>query len=350
MKKLSNKISGYHITLLALLLLEACIPLNLPVSNSPAPDLPINIPPEPTTLPISTPTPTEIPPTAIVSSEELSSVHLEQPLLTLTAQSAVLLNAQTGDVLYDQQSHQRMFPASTTKIMTALLALEYFRPDERLMVGEEANLAWTASRLDAQKAGLLYGQELTVKELLYGLMLISGSDAAFVLAVNAARRDCDDIFMPVDQAIEHFTDLMNQRASALGAVETNFVNPDGYHNPNHYSTAYDLALIAQQAMQDPIFREIVSTTSYSTAPIATDNGSYSKTWENTNRLINVEDEHYYPAATGIKTGTTTEAGYCLVSSGQFGNETVIAVVLNSTQEGVWSDSVTLLESARDQTH
>jgi D-alanyl-D-alanine carboxypeptidase (penicillin-binding protein 5/6) len=278
----------------------------------------------------------------------LSIVNRGQPTPdNLDARSAVLIDAQSGGVLSEKRAVQKMYPASTTKIMTALLALEYFKPDEWITVGDEINLAWTGSRLDAQKAGLEYGQELTMKELLYGLLLPSGSDAAFVVAVNVARRESGDDFMPIDQAVEHFSYLMNARARELGAVDTNFVNPDGYHDPHHYSTAYDLALIARQAMQESQFRKIVSTSLYKALEVSDAGGNAGKYWANTNRLIDRQDEQYYPAANGIKTGTTPEAGYCLISSAMFGQKLAIAVVLDSTQEGVWSDSVTLLDYAKD---
>lgn len=273
-----------------------------------------------------------------------TAVVLDLPDLDLQAQSVVLLD---GEVMYGNNAHQKMYPASTTKIMTAVLALEYFPPDEVIRVGDEANLTWTADRLDAQKAGLYYGQELTMKELLYGLLLVSGSDAAFTIAVNVAKRESDNDRLSDDQALTHFAELMNQKARSIGAVETNFTSPDGMQDVNHYSTAFDLALIAKYAMQDARFREIVATPIYSTAETVTSSGGiYSRTWENTNRLIQPNDEQYYALANGIKTGTTFEAGHCLISSAMVQDNLVIAVVLNSTQDGVWSDSKKLLDYAQ----
>ncbi|GAP14096.1 D-alanyl-D-alanine carboxypeptidase [Longilinea arvoryzae] len=297
----------------------------------------------PTSAPSATPTPTPepVPPTA------QPVVYLEQDPLALAAQSAILIDAQSGTVLYEKAAHRRMFPASTTKIMTALLALEYFDRDEVIWVGDEVNLAWTKFRLDAQKAGLLYSQEIGMEDLIYGLMLVSGSDAAFVIAVNVARRESGDAFMPIDQAVERFCGLMNERARELGALDTNFTSPDGYQDSNHYSTAYDLALIARAAMQDDRFRKIVDVAYYRPAGSETDTGTFSQAWSNTNRLLDREDAVFYAPATGIKTGTTDEAGHCLVSSAEFDGAGAIAVVLDSTAEGVWSDSVSLLEYARE---
>lgn len=347
----------YSIALMSLLLLQACSPTIPIAAEAPAGVLP-TLPAEETSAPVSTHK-QELTPAAAVTAtptaaaatktpEEPPAAGLEPPPLNLVGQSAVLIDAESGDILFDKNARQRMYPASTTKIMTAHLALKYLKPDEIITVGEEANLAWAGDRLEAQKAGLNYGQELTVKELLYGLMLASGSDAAITLAVNTARRESGDYSMSAGRALSYFASLMNAEAAAAGAVETNFTNPDGIHDPNHYSTAYDMALIARLAMQDAQFREIVATTDYQTAEFVTASGGvYSRHWENTNRLIQPDDDHYYAPATGIKTGTTQEAGNCLVSSALVQDRLVIAVVLGSLPESIWSDSVLLLEYARN---
>ena len=293
---------------------------------------------------IATPTGTPISTSTAVPA---TSAPYELLNLDLQAESAILLDATTGKVLYAKSAHQKTYPASLTKVMTAILALEYFKANENIRIGDEAHLAWTSERLDATKAGLNYGQKLPMKELLYGLLLASGSDAAIIIAVNVAKRVSGIDFLPNDQALTNFYALMNQKAKSIGALETNFRSPDGIQDPSHYSTAYDLALIAQYAMQDPQFRKIVSAPTY-TAQIVTQAGEMdSRAWGNTNLLIRPQNEHYYTPANGIKTGTTLEAGHCLISSAMVGGKLVIAVVLNSTQEGVWSDSVTLLEYAKD---
>lgn len=327
--------------LLMLLFLAACQTTSAHPAVSATPATP-SVTPTGTNSPA--PPPTLIPASA---TPDLSAIRYEQSGLALAAQSAVLIDAQSGEALLEKDPHRLLYPASTTKIMTALLALEYFEPDEMLWVGDEVNLAWTRFRLDAQKAGLLYGQEISMRELLYGLMLASGSDAAFVIAANVARRERQDDWLPVDQAIVRFCELMNQRAREIGALDTNFTSPDGFQDSNHFSSAYDLAVIAREAMQNPLFREIVRSETYQPAEHDAQNGVFSVFWRNTNRLLDPADADYYAAANGIKTGTTTEAGYCLVSSAEFDGQTYIAVALNSTQEGVWSDSVALLEYARE---
>ncbi|HEX2979792.1 MAG TPA: D-alanyl-D-alanine carboxypeptidase, partial [Anaerolineaceae bacterium] len=310
----------YITTVTLLLMLAGCIPTQANMVETRAVILPTfsaTSTPANTATPAPTTSAPDEPPTAAEGAD-----------LDLEARSAVLMNATTGEILFEKNVHQQMYPASTTKIMTALLALDYFKTDEIIRVGDEANLTWAADRSEAQKAGLFYGQELTMKELLYGLLLPSGSDAAFSIAVNVARRASEDDYLPDHQALTYFAALMNQKAVSLGAEQTNFTNPDGIQDPNHYSTAYDLALIAQAAMQDPQIREIVATPVYQTAQTVNSPGeAFSRSWENTNRLIQPEDEHYYPPANGIKTGTTEEAGHCLVSSAMLGSDLLIAVVL-----------------------
>ncbi len=331
---------------LSVLCLNACNSVNLSPAITPTAHL-ATVTPTLTETPIREPSPTPTPTPEPASLTSQPVVYLEPDPLGLSAQSAILIDAQSGVALYEKDAHRRMFPASTTKIMTALLALEYFDLEEVIWVGDEVNLAWTQFRLDAQKAGLLYSQEISMEDLLFGLMLVSGSDAAFVIAVNVARRESGDAFLPIDQAVKRFCGMMNERARELGAVETNFTSPDGYQDPNHYSTAYDLALIARAAMQDDRFRKIVGAAFYRPAVSQTDTRSFTQSWTNTNRLLDREDTAFYTPATGIKTGTTPEAGYCLVSAAEFEGASAIAVVLDSTQEGVWSDSVSLLEYARE---
>ena len=302
--------------------------------------------PSETSLPSITATSSITPTIDVPATVQVLNVLYEQSNLDLQAESALLMDAQTGQVFLEKNARQRMFPASTTKIMTALLALEYLDMEETLMVGEEVNQAWTKLRINAQKAGLEYGQEISVKDLLHGMLLMSGSDAAFVLAYQTAQRESGGMYMDVNQAITHFSELMNAMAQELGAFDTHFVNPDGFQDPEHYSTAYDLAMIARAAMQNRDFRSIVETPTYLSAELEFVNGTYPLRWDTTNRLLDVNDMHYYAPANGIKTGTTEEAGYCLVSSAVFDERLVIAVVLNSGVENVWTDSISLLEYAR----
>lgn len=253
----------------------------------------------------------------------------------IEAKAAILLEASTGAVLFAQAPHQRMYPASTTKILTALLATETGDLDEIVTVGPELYLVAPNSSL----AYLEVGDTLTLRDLVYGLMLPSGNDAAYVIAVHLARRQ-EGQNLPVLQAIQVFSRMMNQRAQALGATESNFTCPDGFHADDHYTTAYDLALIAQAAMKLPFLREVVATPEYTAASWQ---GGKPRRWENNNLLIDADSEAFYPAATGLKTGYTGPAGFCLVSAASDKDLSLIAVNLKTSLLGRWSDSRALLD-------
>ena len=254
-------------------------------------------------------------------------------------QGEILINQDNGQMLFGRNEHVIFYPASTTKILTALVVLENEDLDWVVTVGDEINLLSP----DASRAGLYVGEQITVRELLYALMLPSGNDAAYTLAVDLGRRLNNDESMQARDAMTVFAALMNQTAQELGTQNSNFINPDGYHHPDHYSTAYDMALIAREAMQNPDFKQIVGTSTYpAPAGVSLDNKQVPA-WENTNRLLNKEDLYYFADATGIKTGHTSQAGYCLVSSASRQERKLIAVVLNSTESGVLSSSTRLLE-------
>ena len=158
------------------------------------------------------------------------------------------------------------------------------------------------------------GEELTIKDLLYALLLPSSNEAANVLAIHIAG------------SIDSFASMMNTKAMDLGCKNTHFVNPNGVHDDNHYSTAYDLSLIAKEAMKNDIFRQIVSTASY-TLPNSNKYSRIDRTLITTNDLIKKQSNNYYEYAIGIKTGFTTPAKNCLVSSATKDGKTLIAVVL-----------------------
>ncbi len=285
--------------------------------------------------------------------------------MRLTAGSAVLMDAGSGRLLFEKNADDRVYPASTTKVLTALLALEECRLNDKVVVGNEIYRA----RWDSSKAGLAVGQVMTVRELLLGLLLPSGNDAAQSLAVHAARCRAGNRALPVGRAISLFVDMMNERARRLGAYGSHFVNPDGYHHPGHYSTARDMALIAGEAMKDPFFREAVARERFIPRAFGGDGNGRPKNggkygpaggrvrkagkkrraaqagpveWENRNKLIDRRSPYYFPGATGIKTGHTAEAGYCLVASASADGLDLISVVMKDTEEGVWTDSARLL--------
>jgi D-alanyl-D-alanine carboxypeptidase (penicillin-binding protein 5/6) len=254
-------------------------------------------------------------------------------LSDLAASAVVLMDEKTGSILYNKKEKQRMYPASTTKIMTAWLAIEKGKLEDRITVGDEVQLRTPQE----STAGLVEGQVLSLKELLAALMLPSGNDAARTIARYIAKKDSGKA-MSAKEGMRSFAELMNQKAEKLGARQTHFVNPHGLHDSKHYTTAKDMALIAHQAMKNDVFRQIVNkqeiTTNSSSAPL---------TFVNRNLLLKQDGPYFFKGANGIKSGFTDEAGYCLVSSASHHGKSVLAVVLNSTQEGVWIDSRKLLQ-------
>lgn len=270
-----------------------------------------------------------------------SSFAADQPSIDIMGEGAVLMEQNTGEILYKKNMHQRMYPASTTKIMTALIALEYGDLEEIVTIGEEiTSIPW-----DSSKADLFVGQEIPLGQLLYGLLLPSGNDAAMSIALHIANNVTGEN-LTQQEAIEVFSDLMNKKAAQLGAHNTHYVNPHGYHDDNHYTTPEDMAIITREAMKDEFFQQIVQTQSYQHGSI--EDGIEKETeWLNSNELLYEDDKHYYPYANGVKTGRTSKAGRCLVSSAKKDDLQLIAVVLKSTEEDIWGDSTKLLSYGLD---
>lgn len=268
--------------------------------------------------------------------------------ITLDAKGAILIDMQSGNVLYQKNGDDRLYPASTTKVLTALLAVENGNLDDTIIVGEEVHMVpW-----DSSKALLRVGEQIKLKDLLMGLILPSGNDAAMTVAVYVGRRVSNDMYLEETKAVEKFIELMNDRAKKLGATGSNYANPHGYHNDNHYTTPHDLALISREAMKNEFFREVVSTSKYSVEDeFALSSGqgpeNISHIWINTNRLIDKSSGYYYEYVTGIKTGFTTPAGQCIVSSASKDGLDLIAVVLNSTNQAKWEDPIKLLNLGFD---
>lgn len=254
----------------------------------------------------------------------------------IESQAAILLEPVSGKILYAKNHLQRMYPASTTKILTALLAVESGDLDTIVSVGTELRLVSPGSSL----AHLSIGDTISLQDLIYGLMLPSGNDAAYVIATHLGRLKSGNPGLPPAEAIKIFSEMMNTRARELGAIDSNFSCPDGFHADNHYTTAYDLALIAAEAMKQPLIRTVATATSYH--PTSWE-GPKTQDWKNYNLLIHKGSDFYYPAATGLKTGYTGMAGFCLVSSSSNEDMDLIAVCLNGTEDGRWVDNIALLD-------
>lgn len=259
----------------------------------------------------------------------------------IEGQGALLLERNSGKILYAKNEKEKLYPASTTKILTALVVLENCQLDEVITVGEEINFL----SHDGSSAGLAIGDQLKVLDLLNGLMLPSGNDAANVLAVYVARKVGQDREMEIETALKFFAGLMNKRAAKAGASNSLFTNPHGLHDENHYTTPLDLGKIALEAMENPTFRQLVQTEEYELESLNVINEPSQENpriWENTNKLLDRDSTYYMDEVTGIKTGFTTPAGYCLVSSASAKGLELIGVVLKTSSTGRWTDSRKLL--------
>ncbi len=215
----------------------------------------------------------------------------------------------TGKIIYEKNAHEVMYPASTTKILTALLVMENCKMTDTAVVSKNAIEIVPAGY---SNANLQVGESLSIKDLLYALLVPSANEAANVLAEH------------VSGSVEAFADLCNNRAKELGCENLHFVNPNGIHDDNHVCTAYDLYLIAKECQKYDMFNEIVKTKTY-TLPM-TDIYPSKRTLKTTNDLL-LSGTYYYANCTGIKTGTTTPAGQCLVASSTYNGLNLISVVL-----------------------
>lgn len=243
--------------------------------------------------------------------------HIDVLPLKKQSRGAVVIEQSSKRVLYDEGMNEKCYPASTTKVLTALCVLENLPLDKIITVPKEAE------GVEGSSIYLKAGQKISVKDLLLGLMLRSGNDAAVTLAVATSGN------------IQNFTDLMNKTARKCGADGSNFVNPHGLHDEMHYTTAYDLALICAKAYENEDFCEIVST---SKAKITVDDEA--RYIGNKNKLL-----HLYDGANGVKTGFTKKSGRCLVSGAKRSGMQVIGVVLNHSD--MWNDTIRMLDFAFD---
>ncbi len=247
---------------------------------------------------------------SVVNSNEIAGIEKKPqieivdskiPSPKFTATAVLATDISSGDILFQKNIHQRLAPASTTKIMTAIVASEYYKSGDILYIPQTAMVGGSSM-------GLTAGESLTFRSLLYGMLLNSGNDAAYTLALDYPG------------GLEAFVGAMNKKASDLGLQDTHFQNPAGFDSDNHYSSAYDLSQIAQEAIKNPIISKIVSTKE-------TQVSSFDKTkvhpLKNLNKLLALS------GVIGIKTGTTEKAGESLVALVQRDKHEILTVMLNS---------------------
>lgn len=277
----------------------------------------------------------------VLNDENIEQIYEtidENQEMNIYSEAAVLMEAKTGKVLYDKNMHERKYPASTTKILTAIIAIEKCDLSETQVASEEAI---AALKDGYTKADIKVGESFTIEELLNVLILQSANEAANIIAEHISGSTLE------------FAKLMNEKAKEIGCMESNFVNPNGMHDENHYSSAYDLALIGRYAMQNETFRKLVVTkecslphTEFWGDEDVEEHGE--RNFKNTNQLLIEDSKYYYQYANGIKAGFTTPAKNCLVSSSNKDGFELIAVVLHaeSTEDNLsarYVDSINLFE-------
>lgn len=242
------------------------------------------------------------------------SLATTEPDFSLNSTSAYLLDVSSGQVLYERNSHEKLYPASLTKVLTAIVVVENANLDETVTISKSAI---NSVEFGYISSNLKEGEELTVEQLLNILIVSSANDVAVALAEH------------ISGSVDNFAILMNETATKIGCTNSNFVNPNGTHNENHYSTAYDLSLIGNYALKFDILKEIFAKTSF-TLPSTNLYTSGDRVYSTTNEILLSWNNNYYKYAKGMKTGFTTPAGFCLITYAQKDDLQLLSVVLNSS--------------------
>lgn len=260
------------------------------------------------------------------SATQISTIP--EPNFTIYSEGAVLIDADTGAILYGKNENEKLYPASTTKIITAILAIENCKLTDKITASYNAVMSIPVGY---SNAAIQPGEALTVQELLDMFLIQSANEVGYIFAEH------------ISGSLENFAALMNQKAASLGCKNTHFTNPSGIHDPEHYSTAYDMALIARYCMKNETFRSIVSKTSCTIE--ATDKYE-QRYFRNTNDLINPSSKYYYEYAIGTKTGYTSQAKRCLIATSLKDNLELITVTLgaqSSISDTRYEDTINLFE-------
>lgn len=251
----------------------------------------------------------------------------------IQSESAILMDAKTGFIIYEKNIYKKQFPASITKIMTTLLAIENGNLEDTITFSKDAvySIEWRSSHI-----GMREGEQISLRNALYGMVLMSANEVSNAIAEH------------IDGSIDGFSEHMTRRAKEIGAINTNFVNPHGLHDENHYTTAYDMALIAKEALQNQKFREIIQTPRYEIPPT------------NKNEIRYLHNQHYmlpgctrnikyvYEGCLGGKTGYTDQARHTLVTYAQKNGLELICVILKSDKPLMYDETTTLFDYGFNQ--
>lgn len=256
----------------------------------------------------------------------------------ISAEAAILVDVEAQTIIYEKNINKKMYPASTTKLMTALTVLQTMNLTDVVTIGNEIDMIAS----DSSKAGFSKGQVVTVEELMEGLLIASGNDAAYILAKATGQAILENNIanegktFTAAQCVQRFVFEMNKNVRDMELENTNFTTPDGYDDEGQYTSAGDLSKIAMEAYNNDTIMQICKTKKKYSKTL-------NKTWTSTNELLNKSGSYYYKHCVGMKTGSTNLAGKCLVTAAKKGKSACVSVVLNDkTDEQRWNDSMKLL--------
>lgn len=268
-------------------------------------------------------------------NELKTALDISNPDINIDAEAAVLFDAASKQVIYYKNPVQAEFPASTLKLLTSLVALEWCTQEEEVTIGDEITMIAS----DSTRAYLRKGQKLTIRNLLEGMLLPSGNDAAYAVAAYVGRKSLNNPKASRELAVSEFVRLMNERAEEIGVKNSCFKTPDGYDAIGQYTTAFDMGLIGIAAASNATIIEITGKSSSRNIFLSGED----VTWKSTNKLITKYSGEYYSPAVGLKTGTSTMAGRCLISAAKKDGKEVVCAIMDSSAAGRWEDAIALLK-------
>ena len=241
--------------------------------------------------------------------------------ITENVGEAIVYDLTNNVVLYEKNADRTITVASITKVLNACVAVQYFKADDEITVGDEVYLTIP----EASRAGIYPGQHFTFEQLLHAMLLPSGCDVAYVFAAAVGRKSAGDSSLSPREAVREGVSEMNRFLDWIGCTESHFTNPDGQDDSDQYTTCRDYLRVLRYAVQHPVISDVIRKASYSCTDL---DGDYHY-WETTNGMVAEDSSHYYPGAKGIKTGTTPNAGCCLAVAAERDGRTLISLVVNA---------------------
>jgi len=278
--------------------------------------------------------------------KELLKYNITQPRLRgsypidmiIRSEYAIVYDITANEVLYAKNADQQCFPASTTKILTSAVILDNVNEDFQFTAGDELDMVSPGSSL----AYVNKGSILDLPTMIDAIMLPSGNDASYVAAANVGRVIAGNDMITTEKAVQTFVDEMNRVAMYIGAENTHFTAPDGFHDDNHYTTVLDMLKITLYARQKPLLMESAGKSN----KYATFVSGEEVSWENSNLLLHEYSDCYYMYANGLKTGMTDQSGYCVVATAERFEHDVVCIVFDSETSAIrWNDTIALLDAA-----